>query len=79
MGPRPGSTPSAGTGVGRARHRAVMALFVLTTFLGAGLLFAVQPMVAKMLLPRLGGSPAVWNTAMVFFQGALLAGYAFAH
>jgi hypothetical protein len=36
-------------------------------------------MVAKMLLPRLGGSPAVWNTAMVFFQAALLAGYAFAH
>ena len=49
------------------------------TFLGAGLLFAVEPMVAKMLLPRLGGSPAVWNTAMVFFQAALLAGYAFAH
>jgi hypothetical protein len=56
-----------------------MALFVLTTFLGAGLLFAVEPMVAKMLLSRLGGSPAVWNTAMVFFQAALLAGYAFAH
>ncbi|MGQ0804742.1 MAG: fused MFS/spermidine synthase [Actinomycetota bacterium] len=56
-----------------------MALFVVTTFLGAGLLFAVEPMVAKMLLPRLGGSPAVWNTAMVFFQAALLAGYAFAH
>ncbi len=48
-------------------------------FIGAGLLFLVQPMVAKMLLPGLGGSPAVWNTCMVFFQAALLGGYAYAH
>jgi hypothetical protein len=43
------------------------------------LLFLVQPMVAKMVLPLLGGTPAVWNTCMVFFQAALLAGYAYAH
>jgi SAM-dependent methyltransferase len=80
IGPPPasGDTPAPPT-PGTAKHRAVMALFVAATFLGAGLLFAVEPMVAKMLLPRLGGSPAVWNTAMVFFQAVLLAGYAFAH
>ena len=54
-------------------------VFLLATLLGAGLLFLVQPMVAKMLLPTLGGSPAVWNTCMVLFQGLLLAGYAYAH
>jgi hypothetical protein len=55
------------------------ALFAITLFLSAFLLFLVQPMVAKMLLPLLGGTPAVWNTCMVFFQAALLAGYAYAH
>jgi hypothetical protein len=54
-------------------------LFALTLFLSALLLFAVQPMFAKMVLPRLGGSPAVWSVAMVFFQAALLVGYAYAH
>jgi SAM-dependent methyltransferase len=58
---------------------AVVLLFAITTFLGAFLLFLVQPMVARMLLPALGGSPAVWNVCMVFFQAALLAGYAYAH
>src|SRR5262245_44359022 len=42
-------------------------------------MFVVQPMVGKMILPSLGGSPAVWNTCMVFFQAVLLAGYAYAH
>ena len=55
------------------------ATFTAASFLGAFLLFLVEPMVAKMLLPSLGGSPAVWNTAMVFFQATLLLGYAFAH
>ncbi|MDH3607201.1 MAG: fused MFS/spermidine synthase [Acidimicrobiia bacterium] len=59
--------------------RMLLGLFTVSSFLGAGLLFAVQPMVAKMLLPLLGGSAAVWNTAMVFFQLTLLAGYAYAH
>jgi hypothetical protein len=45
----------------------------------AALLFVVQPMVGKMILPLLGGTPAVWSTCLVFFQAALLAGYAYAH
>ncbi|MDO1559997.1 fused MFS/spermidine synthase [Brevundimonas sp. 2R-24] len=53
--------------------------FALSVFVSASLLFVVQPMVTKLLLPLLGGSPSVWNTAMVFFQAALLAGYAYAH
>jgi hypothetical protein len=48
-------------------------------FVNALLLFLVQPMFAKLLLPRFGGSPAVWTTCMLFFQSALLAGYAYSH
>jgi spermidine synthase len=55
------------------------ALFVLAAFTGAALIFLVQPMAAKVVLPILGGSPAVWNTSMAFFQLALLAGYSYAH
>src|SRR5262245_41554375 len=55
------------------------ALFAITLFVSATLLFLVQPMIARMILPTLGGTPAVWNTCMVFFQAALLAGYAYAH
>src|SRR6266511_4230532 len=55
------------------------ALFSSTLFLSASLLFWVQPMIAKMLLPLLGGVPAVWNTCLVFFQAMLLGGYAYAH
>jgi spermidine synthase len=58
---------------------AVLLLYGVTLFVGAGLLFVVQPMVGKMILPLLGGTPAVWNTCMVFFQAALLGGYAYAH
>ncbi|MBI2805193.1 MAG: fused MFS/spermidine synthase [Planctomycetes bacterium] len=54
-------------------------LYTLTILLGSCLLFLVQPLCAKMLLPLLGGTPAVWNTCMVFFQAGLLAGYAYAH
>lgn len=53
--------------------------YACSIFISAALLFCVQPMVAKMLLPLLGGSPAVWTTCMVFFQVTLLAGYAYAH
>ncbi len=56
-----------------------IALFTATTFLSAVLLFSVQPMFAKMVLPVLGGSPSVWAVAMLFFQAALLAGYCYAH
>lgn len=55
------------------------ALFAGAILTSAALVFFVQPMIAKMLLPRLGGSPAVWNTSMVFFQTALLLGYGYAH
>ncbi|MGE4181746.1 MAG: fused MFS/spermidine synthase [Limisphaerales bacterium] len=54
-------------------------LFALTLALGAGLLFAVQPLAARAALPILGGTPAVWNTSMVFFQAVVLGGYAAAH
>ncbi|MGZ3278184.1 MAG: spermidine synthase [Caulobacteraceae bacterium] len=55
------------------------ALYALAVFASAGLVFLVEPMVARMVLPRLGGSSAVWNTSLAFFQAALLAGYAYAH
>ncbi len=54
-------------------------LFAITLFVSAFLLFLVQPMIGKMILPRLGGTPAVWNTCMLFFQAALLAGYGYTH
>ena len=54
-------------------------LFVLTILVGSFLLFLVQPMVARMVLPKLGGAPAVWNSAMLVYQALLLGGYAYAH
>ena len=54
-------------------------LYGLVVFAAAWLVFWIQPLAVRDVLPVLGGSPAVWNTAMVFFQAALLAGYAFAH
>ncbi len=54
-------------------------LFATTAFVSALLLFWIQPMIAKAILPVLGGVPSVWNTCMVFFQGMLLAGYGYAH
>lgn len=59
--------------------RSLFVLFAGAGFLGAMLLFTIEPLAAKALLPVLGGSPAVWNTAMAFFQVALLAGYITAH
>jgi spermidine synthase len=59
--------------------RALLATYTATIFLSAFLLFSVQPMFAKLVLPRLGGSPGVWSVAMVFFQSMLLLGYAYAH
>jgi len=63
----------------RLRQRAALALFSATLFVSALLLFAVQPMFTKMVLPRLGGSPSVWSVAMVAFQTFLFAGYLYAH
>ena len=54
-------------------------VFSATLFASAALLFMVQPMIAKMLLPLLGGVPSVWTTCMLFFQMVLLAGYLYAH
>jgi hypothetical protein len=62
-----------------ALANAVLPLFALTIFLSALLLFAIEPMFAKMALPLLGGSPSVWSVAMVFFQVLMLAGYSYAH
>src|SRR5579871_3030536 len=62
-----------------AQNRLVLAVYTSAIFLSALLLFSVQPLFTKMVLPRLGGSPAVWSVAMVFFQTLLLAGYAYAH
>jgi hypothetical protein len=53
--------------------------FLLTVFTSAFLLFLVQPMIARMALPRVGGAPSVWNSAMLVYQALLLAGYAYAH
>ena len=54
-------------------------LHVTAAFFSAALVFLVEPMIAQLLLPRLGGSPAVWNTSLMFFQAALLLGYGYAH
>jgi phosphatidylserine synthase len=53
--------------------------YVTAIFLGAFLLFLVQPMIGKYILPWFGGMPAVWTTCMLFFQVVLLAGYGYAH
>ena len=62
-----------------ARHRLILVVYTVAIFVSALLLFSVQPLFTKMVLPRLGGSPAVWSVAMVFFQSLLLGGYAYAH
>jgi len=56
-----------------------MLAYACTIFLSAFLLFAVQPMIGKIILPWFGGSAAVWSTCLMFFQSALLAGYLYAH
>src|SRR5215211_7927972 len=53
-------------------------LFSATLFTSAALLFWIQPLIAKTLLPLLGGAPAVWNTCLLFFQSMLLMGYVYA-
>lgn len=59
--------------------RTTVLVYMSTLFLSSFLMFLLEPMAAKMLLPLLGGAPAVWNTCVVFFQAMLLAGYAYAH
>ncbi|HKC18847.1 MAG TPA: hypothetical protein VKE27_04380, partial [Candidatus Dormibacteraeota bacterium] len=57
----------------------VVAVFTVSIFVGAFLLFLVEPMVGKMVLPTVGGTPAVWTTSVLFFQCVLLAGYGYTH
>lgn len=61
------------------RTQLLVPIYICTMLLSACLLFLVQPMFARMALPLLGGTPAVWAIAMLFFQTALLGGYAYAH
>ncbi|HEY5411124.1 MAG TPA: fused MFS/spermidine synthase [Caulobacteraceae bacterium] len=67
------------TAIPRGRAGRAAGLFPVAVFFSAGLVFLVEPMVAQLLLPRLGGSPAVWNASLAFFQLALLGGYGYAH
>jgi hypothetical protein len=69
-GPTPGATTA---------RLLLLATFAAAIILSAALVFLVQPMFTKMVLPRFGGAPSVWSVAIVFFQAALLAGYAYAH
>lgn len=64
---------------GNEARRAAGPVFTTVMFASAALIFLLQPMFSRMVTPLLGGSPAVWNTSMVFFQGALLIGYVYAH
>ena len=65
--------------VARSTAAAFLLLFAFPVLLGASLIFFVEPMFAKMVLPLLGGSPAVWNTCVVYFQAVLLAAYLYVH
>src|SRR6059058_5979330 len=72
--------PASQTTQNAASGRALLlATFTAAITLSAALLFMVQPMFTKMVLPRFGGAPSVWSVAIVYFQTALLAGYAYAH
>ena len=62
-----------------SRSRWLALNYAITIFISAFLLFQVQPIVSKYILPWFGGSPAVWTTCMLFFQSLLFAGYAYAH
>src|SRR4051794_29716550 len=73
------SEPSVATEPSAPRNRLILVVYTAAIFVSALLLFSVQPLFTKMVLPRLGGSPAVWSVAMVFFQSLLLGGYAYAH
>ncbi len=73
---QPATEPTPDATSGRAL---LLATFTAAIFVSAALVFMVQPMFTKMVLPRFGGAPSVWSVAIVFFQAALLAGYAYAH
>lgn len=60
-------------------QRLLLVAYTAASFLASFLVFLVQPLIARMVLPRLGGSPMVWNTSLVFFQSGLLLGYGYTH
>jgi hypothetical protein len=70
---------AAGLSGTRRRSGQLVAVFSGTLFLSAFLMFLIEPMIARMVLPLLGGAASVWNTCLVFFQALLLCGYAYAH
>jgi hypothetical protein len=76
---QPAVAPSLAYAVDGRRARTLLAVYTAAIFTSAFLLFLVQPMFSKQVLPLLGGTPAVWNTCMLFFQSTLLAGYLYAH
>jgi hypothetical protein len=71
--------PAAPAPTARVSERYARPLFILTIVTGSFLLFLTQPMIARMALPKVGGSPSIWNSAMLVYQLLLLAGYAYAH
>jgi hypothetical protein len=75
----PISEPASDSALRQLALSGTSALFTATMFVSATLLFLVQPMFAKLILPMLGGSPSVWNTCVLFFQTSLLLGYLYAH
>lgn len=79
MPSRQSSRNSAAADAFVAPNWLLLATYIAAIFVSASLLFAVQPLFTKLVLPRLGGSPSVWSVAMVFFQAMLLAGYGYAH
>ncbi|MGH3146436.1 MAG: class I SAM-dependent methyltransferase, partial [Rubrobacter sp.] len=64
---------------GSPGHASLMILFSVTIFVSAALLFLIEPMFAKFVLPSFGGTPAVWTGSMMFFQAALLTSYLYVH
>ena len=72
-------TQSADMVVSRQRGGLMVLLFTATIFTSALLLFFVQPLYTRMVLPQIGGAAAVWTTAMLFFQTVLIGGYLYAH
>jgi hypothetical protein len=75
----PPTVTPAGSSLKRSNAVFLVSVFSAAIFLNAALLFSVQPLFTKMVLPLLGGSPAVWNTCLLFFQALLLGGYLYAH
>src|SRR5262245_35668057 len=75
----PTATPGPKSMTNSFTARLAIVNYAATTFISALLLFEVQPLISKYILPWFGGTPAVWTTCMVFFQSLLFAGYAYAH